>query len=177
MRKTDQAMKFHNTRLLSAVYFGLLSVVGTILTDGFLSIMGVPRVIPEFQGILLGMLVASIMGALCGELIIHCKKPYLTKTFIIGFFMVIVSLPVFDLGILYFVSQSNPALYSLAQQQGLLYLYLYILGYSYLLFGLVLAVASGIAAMFLRGHMVYDVMHTDDYPSPTAKNTSKKVMP
>ena len=47
------------------------------------------------------MIVASCTGAIFGERIIHCPKPYKVKTFFIGFFMVIASLPVFDLGFVF----------------------------------------------------------------------------
>jgi hypothetical protein len=164
MKKRDIAIAFANPRLLAAIYFGLLSVVGTILIDAFLSSIGIKEIIPVFQAIILGMIVSSCTGALVGEKIVHCKKPYMIKTF----FMVIASLPIFDLGLLFFMSESNNPLFSIAKFHDMMFFYLMILGYSYILFGFLLAVASGLAAMYLRGKLVYDMLHADDYPGQEA---------
>lgn len=159
MKKQDPALTISNPRLLAAIYFGLLSVVGTILIDAFLSLIGIDRFIPVFQAIILGVVVAGATGALFGKHIVHCKKPYKAKTFWLGFIMVIASLPIFDLGLMYFMTQENPAIAASYQIQSMVYFYLFILAYSYVLFGIALAVASGFAAMYLRSQLVYDILH------------------
>ena len=160
MKKQDSALKCTNPRLIAAVYFGLLSVVGTILIDAFLSSIGIKEIIPLFEAILLGMIVSSCTGAICGERIIHCPKPYKVKTFLTGFFMVIASLPIFDLGFMLFMKVENSALLSMAQVHNMINFYLIVLAYSYILFGVVLAIGAGLAAMYLRGQLVYDLMAT-----------------
>ncbi len=162
MKHIDQALRFQYPRLLAAIYFGLLSVVGTILTNAFLDSLGVPEAIPVFQSVLLGMVVAALTGALFGEQIIHCKKPYKTKTFWLGFIMVIASLPVFTLGLVYFIKQADTTLFTFGKFHHVVYFYFMALFYSYLLYGILLAIASGLAAMYLRGRMVYDVMYTHE---------------
>lgn len=162
MKRQDPALSISNPRILAAVYFGLLSVVGTILINAFLSSIGVEQIIPLFEAIIWGMIVAACTGALFGERIVHCKKPYKAKTFWLGFTMVIASLPVFDLGLLFFMSEANAQLFSMAKFHNLVYLYFIILIYSYALFGFILAIFSGFAAMYLRSQLVYDILHTEE---------------
>ena len=170
MRTHDPALVFSNPRILSAVYFGLLSVVGTILIDGFLTLLGFEEIVPLFKAILLGMVISSTMGAIFGKNIIHCPKPYKIKTFCMGFIMVIVSLPVFDLGLVYFMDQQNSHLFAIAQFQDIAYTYVVVLAYSYVIFGFLLAIGAGLAAMYLRGQLVYDILHTDKRRSQVLPN-------
>ncbi|CAM2974618.1 hypothetical protein [Legionella worsleiensis] len=160
MTKKDPALDCPNPRLISAVYFGLLSVVGTVLTNAFLTSMGVKEAIPLFQAVILGMFVSACTGAIMGERIIHCPKPYKTKTFFIGFTMVIASLPVFDLGLFLFMIVERSELLPVAQLDKMIEFYLFILAYTYISFGVLLAICSGVAAMFLRGQLVYDILST-----------------
>lgn len=162
MKTQDPALTFSNPRILAAIYFGLLSVVGTILINAFLTSIGIEEIIPVFQAIILGMIVAACTGAVFGESIIHCKKPYKIKTFWLGFSMVMASIPIFDLGLILFMKEANSNLFSVAKFQDMVLFYLVVLAYSYVLFGFILAIASGLAAMYLRGRLVYDVMHTHE---------------
>lgn len=163
MDKHDQALDFAWPRLLGGIYFGLLSVVGTILINALLVSIGIQEIIPLFQAILLGMVVASATGALFGDRIIHCPKPYKLTTFWIGFMMVMLSLPVFDLGILLFLKEDATVIFPLRSIHEAIVSYFTVVAYSYLLFGVFLAVGAGIAAMYLRGQMVYDILYTDEY--------------
>ncbi|MGC1183404.1 hypothetical protein [Legionella sp.] len=161
MKKQDAALYFPNPRLLAAVYYGLLSVVGTILIDALLTLIGIKELVPLFQAIILGMIIASATGALCGKSIIYCPKPFIAKTFWIGFTMVIASLPFFALGLLLCMNESGTTLFSIKNFQDLAYAYLVVLAYSYILFGVFLALAAGFASIYLRGWLVYDILHTD----------------
>ncbi|MCL9684675.1 hypothetical protein [Legionella maioricensis] len=160
MKKPDPALTCPNPRLISAIYFGLLSVVGTILINAFLTSLGVEEKIPVFEAVILGMVIASCTGAVMGEHIIHCEKPYKVKTFWMGFFMVIASLPIFDLGLVFFMYHENSSILYVAQLHNMVYFYLYVLAYSYVLFGIALAIGAGLAAMYLRGQLVYDILST-----------------
>lgn len=160
MNNQDPALTCSNPRLISAIYFGLLSVVGTILINAFLTSIGVEEKIPVFEAVILGMVVASCTGAVMGERIIHCPMPYKARTFLIGFSMVIASLPIFDLGLVFFMIKENASILSIAQLHNMVYFYLYVLAYSYILFGIALAVGAGLAAMYLRGQLVYDILST-----------------
>lgn len=161
MKPHDPALYFSNPRLLGAVYYGLLSVVGTILIDAFLTILGIEEIVPLYQAILLGMIVASITGAICGKSIIYCPKPFRLKTFLIGFTMVLASLPFFALGLVLGMDSSGTTLFSIKSIHDLAYAYIVVLAYSYVLFGILLAIAAGFASIYLRGWLVYDILHTD----------------
>lgn len=169
MKKSDPAVLISNPRIIAAIYFGLLSVVGTILINAFLTTIGIMEIIPLFKSIILGMVVASIMGALFGESIVHCKEPYKLRSFLLGFIMVIISLPVFVLGLVYLMKQPNSNFMNISHSHDMVYVYFMALVDSYLLFGVALAVASGFAAMYLRAQLVYDILHTyEPEPAPTS---------
>jgi hypothetical protein len=175
-KQKDPALIISNPRLIAAIYFGLLSVVGTILIDAFLTTIGIQEIIPVFQSIILGVIVASCTGALFGESIVHCKEPYKMRTFMLGFIMVIASLPVFVLGMVYLMKQPHSNFMNLSQTHDMFYVYIVALAYSYVLFGIWLAIASGLAAMYLRGQLVYDILHTyEPDPAPTAKVSDSPV--
>jgi hypothetical protein len=177
MKQTDLALTFSKPRLLTAVYFGLLSILPTVFIDGLLKALGNEEIIPIYELVFLGIIVAASMGALFGEHIIHCKKPYKVKTFWLGFIMVIASLPIFDLGVVFFIKEDNAHLFSLPHLHHLLSLYLAILAYSYVIFGVVLAIASGIAAMYLREQLIYDILKTSKKSKQKLlkRNISRKI--
>lgn len=160
MKTQDPALSISNPRLLAAVYFGLLSVVGTILIDAFLVSIGIDEIIPVFEAVMIGVLVAGCTGALFGEHIVHCPKPYKARVFFLGFMMVIASLPVFVLGLIICMHLEHISPAPLLQIHSMFYYYITALAYSYVLFGIWLAIASGLAALYLRGQLVYDILHT-----------------
>ncbi|KTD74693.1 hypothetical protein [Legionella waltersii] len=160
MKTNDPALSFSNPRLLAAIYFGLLSVVGTILINALLTTIGIEEIIPVYQAVILGMIVSSCTAAIFGESIVHCKYPYKRKVFWLGFAMVMCSLPIFDLGIVFLMREENAKLFAVTSLSSMVLFYLVTLAYSYVLFGVVLAVASGLAAMYLRSQLVYDILHT-----------------
>lgn len=176
MKTIDPALTFPNPRLLSAIYFGLLSVVGTILINALLTTIGVENIIPLWQAILLGVVVAACTGAIFGESIIHCKRPHQRKTFWLGFSMVMASIPVFALGLILLMKEANANLFSVATLQHMVGFYLVVLAYCYILFGFLLAIASGLAAMYLRGRLVYDVMHTHERRRRRKQESAGKVI-
>lgn len=161
MKKEDPALTISNPRILAAAYYGLLSVVGTILIDVLLTSIGIMEVVPLFRSIILGMIVASITGALFGELIVHCPEPYKLKTFWLGFIMVLVSLPFFDLGMIFFINEVDKPILKISNFHDFIVGYGTLLAYSYALFGFLLAIAAGLASMYLRGQFVYQILHTD----------------
>jgi hypothetical protein len=172
MATRDPALTISNPRLIAAIYFGLLSVVGTILINASLTLIGIKELIPVFEAILIGVVVAACTGALFGEHIIHCKKPYKKRVFFLGFIMVIASLPLFALGLTLCMILEHSTIVPVTGLLSMLYLYLVVLAYSYSLFGILLAIASGLAAMYLRSQLVYDILHTYEESS-----IEKQVLP
>ncbi|KTC81660.1 hypothetical protein [Legionella brunensis] len=159
MSHEDQALTISNPRLLAAVYFALLAVIATCIIDIIFYLIGTEQFLPLFKAILLAVLVAGCFGAIFGESIIHSKKPYRRKAFLYGFLMVIAALPFYVLGFLLLTNNFTMAFTS-ANLRDAFFDYLFTLFYSFILAGLWLAIAAGFAAMYLRGHIVYDILHS-----------------
>ena len=160
MKKTEQTLEFSNPRLLAAVYYGVLAIIATIILDSFLFVLGAEKILPIFKAILLAVFVAACFGALFGKRIVLSKEPYRKHVFLWGFFMVIVALPVYDLGLIYLLKDYHPTLFLNASLRILIEFYLMILIYSFIMAGLWLALFSGIAALYLRGHLVYYILQS-----------------
>lgn len=161
MPRKDEALALPNARLLSAVYFGLLAIIATIIIDTSLYLMGIGELIPTFKAVLLATAIAVGFGALFGEKIIHCRKPYRVTAFKWGFLMVLIALPVYDLFFLWMMHGHHPETFRGASITEWMGIYLIMLAYSFVLVGFWLALIAGIAAIYLRGHLVYDIMHSD----------------
>ncbi|CAM2759044.1 hypothetical protein [Legionella worsleiensis] len=169
MNTEDRALTMSRPRLLAAIYFALLSVAGTIIINAILDSIGIEQIVPIYKMVLWGMIVAACTGAVFGEHIIHAAKPYKAKTFWLGFAMIMASLPVFDLGLLLLMSEEHAKLFSVAKLHDFVYFYFVILAYSYVLFGVFLAIISGLAALYLRDRLVYDILHTQERRKRGAK--------
>lgn len=155
MKNNDPAITPPNARLLSAVYFGLLAVIATIIIDCVLYSLGVVQIIPFFKAIILAVIIAAIFGAIFGERIVHAHEPYRKHAFFWGFLMVIIGLPFYCVGLVYLLHESRPELFIDTSWGHLLHFYLFILAYSFILAGLWLAIIAGIAAVYLRSYLVY----------------------
>ncbi|MCC5791676.1 MAG: hypothetical protein JJT82_03595 [Legionellaceae bacterium] len=162
MTRKDEALNMPNARLLSAVYFGLLAVVATIIIDTLLYLMGVGELIPTFKAVVLATLIAVIAGAIFGKKIIYSKRPYQKTAFKWGFLMVLVALPFYDFGFMWVIQHHHPESFSTASLANWLLLYVILLVYSFVLAGFWLAIAAGFAAIYLRGRLVYDIMHSEE---------------
>ncbi|KTD66149.1 hypothetical protein [Legionella spiritensis] len=176
-RHTDEALNISNPRLLSAVFFALLAVIATIVIDTVLYLIGIDQYIPVFKALFLGVIVAGCFGALFGYRIIHTKRPYRWKVFLCGFVMVLAALPFYDLGFLYILSGYKTDLFANLAFSQIIIMYLFVLLYSFIIAGFWLAIAAGFAAIYLRGRLVYDILHTDteeETPGPPKKQRPKK---
>jgi hypothetical protein len=158
--KNDEALAISNPRLLSAAYFALLAVITSIVIDVGLYSMGIKPLIPTFQALVLATLFAACFGALFGEKIIHCPSPYYRRVFFWGFLMVFAALPFYDVIFLYLLNHYHPKILEGLSSGNVFIAYLFIILYSIILAGLWLAIAAGFAAMYLRGHIVYDILHS-----------------
>lgn len=158
--KKDEALSISNPRLLSAAYFGLLAIIITIMIDTVFYSMGIKQLLPTYQAVLLATVFAACFGAIFGEKIIYTPIPYRRKAFLWGFFMVLAALPFYDIFFLYFLNQYHPKVLDGLSFGNIILSYLFIICYSFALAGLWLAIAAGFAAMYLRGHIVYDILHS-----------------
>jgi hypothetical protein len=160
--KKDRALKITNARMICGVYYALLSVVFTLSLDALIYALGIKQMIPLFAGTLVAMIIALIFGFLFGEKIIHSKFPYKMKTFTWGFVKTLCALPFYDLGFIWFYLKANPALLASLTWASFFELYFKIIIFSVILIGFWLAILSGLAALYLRGHLVYHIYDSAD---------------
>jgi len=155
MNTQDEALLISNPRLITAVYFGLLAIIATYLIQSIFYLLGIVQLIPTFKAIVLAVVVAAAFGALFGERIIHSPEPYGKHVFFWAFLMVLVALPVYNIGLVYMFSTHQPTLFTNATLADLIYLYFVILLYNFIFFGIWLGVLAGFAALYLRSYVVY----------------------
>lgn len=160
MNEQNEALTISNPRLLSAVYFSLLSIIATIIIDSIFYMMGVEQVLPLWQGILLAVVLAGGFGALFGEKIVHSRAPYREHVFWFGFLMVLLALPIYDLVLLFLLKNQGNSLFTRASSSDLVSLYFFLLLYSAILVGIWLALLAGFAAIFLRGSLVIYLLNS-----------------
>lgn len=156
----DEALTLTNPRMLSAIYFSLLSILVTIALDTLFYVMGVEELLPIFKAILLAVVIAASFGALFGERIVHCETPYKMKAFWWSFLMIIAALPVYTLGFLLFLQTHHSNVFDSASVQEMIYMYFVVLLYGFILAGFWLAIIAGLAGMYLRSHLVYYLLHS-----------------
>lgn len=162
MDKRDEALTLSNPRLLCAVFFGLLAIVMTVVVDTILYSLGIEKILPTFQAIILDVIIASIFGALFGKKIIYSEKPYARRAFLWGFLMVISAIPLYALLFLALFARHHPQVFHNFDWYSVITTYFFILFYSFIFVGLWLAIAAGLAALYLRGHLVYDLLHSKE---------------
>lgn len=160
MDTKDEALLIPNPRLLAAAYFALLAIIMTIAIDTLMYALGMEELLPIAKAILLAAVIAGIFGALFGKRIIHSEKPYHMHVFLWAFLMVLVALPFYNLGFIYFLREDHAVLFEHANFMHLVYLYLFVLLYGFILAGMWIAIIAGLAALYLRTHLVYHLMHS-----------------
>ena len=144
------SLNLNQKRLLSIVYFSSLAIILTIGLYYVLLMIGARPFIPLHLGILLSVFVAAIFSYLFAPLILSYQTNHLRHAFGWSFLMIIVALPIYDIGFLYLLLKSNHALSDGANFQSIMLMYLAIILYSFVLVGLWLAPLAGIAGIFLR---------------------------
>jgi hypothetical protein len=159
MSDRDDALSISNPRLIAAIYFGLLAVIANIIIDSVLYALGVELLFPYYQAVLLAAVIAAVFGALFGDKIIHSQKPYAKKVFWWGFLMALVALPFHTLFFLFFFQHTHPHLFGETSVVYYINMYALVLFYSFILFGIWLALLAGFAAVYLRGHLIYHMMN------------------
>lgn len=158
--RKDEALTVSNPRLISAIYFGLLSMIFTLVISTIVDALGLQRILPLFHAMILAGFVAALFGALFGERIIHSPSPYHRATFWWAFLMMLLAVPVYCLGFVAFFNIHHAPMFVNATFFDQLRFYVFILGYSYIIFGLWLAIFGGFCALYLRGYLVYYIMNS-----------------
>lgn len=167
MKTKDEALGIPNARLLSAIYFSLLAIILTIAIDTSIYLLGIEQLLPVAQEILLSVMISALFGALFGERIVHSTKPFYMHVFFWAVLMVILALPIYNIGFLFLFKEHHHLVFTHTTLTQLGYLYLLIMVYSFLLIGVWLAIVAGFAAVFLRGYLVYYIMHSLNRAPPS----------
>jgi hypothetical protein len=162
----QEILEIPNARLITAIYFSLLAVITTLIADILLYSIGIEYVMPLSKAIVLGAVVAFCFGALFGEGIVHCKRPVERRVFSLGFWMVVTSLPFYDLGVFFLIRETHPDLFIDSSLAHLAYLYLFVIVYSFILAGAWYGLIAGFAALFLRKRVVYFFTQSVKMPPP-----------
>lgn len=152
--------KLPNPRLLGAIYFSLLAVIATLVVDKLLYVVGKEQFLPTAEALLLAVIVAACFGALFAKRILHSDAPYRLHVFFWAVLMVVLALPVYDLGFLFLLKKHALTSFANENLSALLSLYLFILAYSFILAGLWLPIVAGISAIYLRTYLASYLMHS-----------------
>ena len=160
----DLSTTVSNPRLIAACYFCLLSLIVIFFLDSLFALkLYLVAALPTSYALLWGGATAAIFGALFGKSIIYAKQPYFLKTFLLGFFLIFAAMPLYDLGVMIIVHFIDPTFLNQPTLAHAFATYCVVLYYSYIYFGIWFAVLSGVAAMYLRGFLVYYcISSTDD---------------
>lgn len=160
MSTEDEALTLSNPRLLSAAYFGLLAILATMILNLILYLLGIEQIIPIGESIALAAFVAACFGALFGERIVHSRAPYAKTVFFWAFLMVLVAMPVYNVWLIALLRMHYPANFLNASLSHSLRLYGDSLLYGFVFIGFWYALIAGLAAVYLRGHLVYYLTHS-----------------
>lgn len=160
MRKGDQALKVIHVRVISAVYFGLFALVASILINVVLSALELSQQTTVVHFVGSAVLIAAVFGFMFGEGIMHCTQPTNLKAFALGFVMVLLALPCFDLLLIALLRYDAPQLFATMTLLHFITLFFITWAYSFIYVGIWLAIIAGFAAMFLRSQLVYDLLRS-----------------
>jgi hypothetical protein len=167
MKNHDKALTYRHPRLLSALYFGLLALVGGIIADSLFHVLGVGDLLPHAEFVLLIFCSGILFGALFGRLLLHIHRPLKLKVFLLGFGLTLLMLLPFNLVLLLLMKFHYPAEFAGAFFKEMILIYIVLCLYSLILAGFWGAIVAGFASIYLRNRIVYDVMHTH-YNGPEA---------
>lgn len=161
---------------IGAIYYAVLSIIATLVIKYITHMMGFGELFPLFRTLILGIVTASIFGSFFGRWVINLKKPYKTKAFWLGFLLVIVALPFYDLGLLYIFTDTHPSLFAGGSGANHLALvYLFIIIYSFILSGIWLAILSGLASIYLRDKFIPDLARFQQQQQEGSEQTQEIV--
>lgn len=149
-------MEIHNTqqispRIIAAIFYTIISLLATILVQLMLHGFGMGELIPWHYSLLLTPPIAWCSAWCFGRLIIFGKSRRKLLCFFWGVCVVLVSLPLYDLCLLFLLRHIHPSMYRAGESLAAYFqLYLMMVCYSLILIGSWLALLSGFAALYLR---------------------------
>lgn len=161
MRMRDRALYLRHPRWVAAFYFGLLALIGSGIIDSLLTALLLHEtLVPTHLTMILATILAFAYGAIFGEQILHSYAPYRLRVFLLGFTMTLAALPVFALFYLVLLVNQQHQAFVDATAGELFVTYFIALFELFLFAGFWLAILAGLAAVYLRSRIVYDILHT-----------------
>lgn len=154
------ALEISNSRLICAIYFSLLSILFVLIMSCILDFLGVQRILPISHALVLGGLIAAIFGALFGERILHSPPPHFYSAFWWAVLMMLVAVPVYCLGFMVFFKIHHAPVFLNASILDLIRFYFLVTIYSYLIFGIWIALFGGLCALYLRKYLIYYILNS-----------------
>lgn len=164
MKRGQHEFHFSEPHIVSAVYFGILAAVASILTFYYLKTIGLDELLPLTQISLLAGALGALFGSFFAKAILRSSRK---DAFIFGLFMILAALPVYNLFLIILMKHHHTDAFQGAHLHHLIGMYFIMLLYSVILVGLWLAPAAGFAAMFLRGNVVDHWLHWKEQQNQT----------
>lgn len=148
-----------NPRMISAIYFTLLSFFVISLIQLLLVCFGAKDTISLFTNYSIGLPIAAILGALFGRAIIMSRPPYKLKCFLLGVLITIIALLAYDFLLMFYLKNVTIRVVALGNMKPnkdyVLYLFLVI--YTFILIGSWLSILMGSASIYLRSTFIYRI--------------------
>ncbi len=160
MRDQDEAANLSNPKIIAAVYFGVFSILLTFVLNAILYAFGLNQILPLYQATLLAVVIAVAFGTLFAHKTVLSQGAYLKKSFLWAVLMTICALLVYDVGFLGLMALNTPQAFDDASLLNIMQLYCMIVVYSFVFVGWWLAILAGLAAMYLRGYLVYFILRS-----------------
>lgn len=161
MQNQNEHLTLPNPRLVSAIFFGVLSIIFTFILHVIIHYgMGFEQMIPLYEGILCAVFIAAFFGALFGKRIFQTTSPIFLRAFLWAYLMILVALPFYDIGFVYFFMQTHPELFLQTTIAQIFNFYLFVLFYSIVLIGIWLGLLAGLSAIYLRGPLARYILQS-----------------
>lgn len=143
----------YNNRLYTLIFTSGLAVLSTSVVLLFFYTVGLHGVLPVLPSYLLAIAISIIWGLVFHKQILKHKSK--THSFLLGVILLLLSLPLFDLGAIYFIKdQFQGTQLFHANLSEYVTLYVMIVIYSVIFIGSWLSVLCGLASMILRHHLI-----------------------
>lgn len=174
MRQDESpSVNLQRFKILSAAYFGLLAVIAAIIIDTFLYIIGIAEILPIFESLILSAIFAAVFGALFAKNILETSSSNTWKIFGWGVLMTLIGIPLYVAGLIIMLYFDQPEAFISDALIKLANVYLVALVNLFVFLGWWLAILAGMAAVYLRKHLLYDILHSQNISRklPLAKQT------
>lgn len=143
--------KLSSSRWLAIYYYTFFGILAVLITKAGMFALRFHEFLPLLPSLLTALVLSVLIGALLGPSIIETPPPYKLRCFLIGFFSVIVAIPLFDLGILFSFHYYHPSLFETTSDLNRhIAVYVFLLIFSYIPTGILYALVNAYLTIYLR---------------------------